>query len=240
MRARGLRTLALRLKAFNARLSLRTRLLLGLVFVTALGFVVADTVVYHQNRLVPRHPGRSRARRDELRVASPLGDLRNGVSVPPGRGRSSPHRAVALSKTNTLTRPVPNRSCRPALAVKAANAANGVYLSTGATGNASFSYRILASSTSRFVPSGAVVVVALPLTGLNGTLHPALARRHRVSLGVFALLMGLGYVLVRVGMRPSVRSSATAGSIAAGDLKPSASQADRQPRTEVGAASERH
>lgn len=76
------------------------------------------------------------------------------------------------------------------------------------------------------------VVVAVPLSDVDDTLG-ALLRTEAIVIGVaLALLTGLSWVLVRIGLRPLDRMATTADVIAAGDLDRRVGDAD--PRTEVG------
>ncbi|MDO9409096.1 cell wall metabolism sensor histidine kinase WalK [Patulibacter sp.] len=75
-------------------------------------------------------------------------------------------------------------------------------------------------------------VVAVPLTDVDATLD-RLLQTEGIVIGIaLALLTGLSWVLVRIGLRPLDRMASTAGEIAAGDLDQRVE--DASPRTEVG------
>ncbi|CAB4932449.1 unannotated protein [freshwater metagenome] len=75
-------------------------------------------------------------------------------------------------------------------------------------------------------------VVAVPLTDVDATLDRLLQTEAVVIAIALALLTGLSWVLVRIGLRPLDRMASTAGAIAAGDLDQRVG--DASPRTEVG------
>jgi len=225
-----IRDAASKVRRLTTRLSLRARLLLGLIFVAALGFVIADTVVYHEidSYLVTQVDQELVS--TNASVGSPIG-LRQGVSVPPGTWAFLVTAGGVQQEEQTrLAGPEPRVPAN--LATSASFNQNGVYVTTSAVGDASYSYRLFALPAGRFDPSGAVVIVALPLQGLNGTLHQLLLVDIAVSLGVLAILAGLGYIVVRVGMRPLGAIEGTAESIAAGDLAQRVENDDSH--TEVG------
>jgi two-component system OmpR family sensor kinase len=81
-------------------------------------------------------------------------------------------------------------------------------------------------------PGGELIVVAAPLTEVHDTLNRLLLIEVIVSGTALAIIGGLGYASVRLGLRPLDRIVETADAIAGGDLSrrvPTAS-----PRTEVG------
>jgi two-component system OmpR family sensor kinase len=81
-------------------------------------------------------------------------------------------------------------------------------------------------------PGGELIVVAAPLTELRGTLDRLLLIEAGVSVAALAVIAGLGYVSVRLGLRPLDRVVETADAIAGGDLSRRVRAAS--PRTEVG------
>jgi two-component system OmpR family sensor kinase len=82
---------------------------------------------------------------------------------------------------------------------------------------------------------GVIVVVALPLDGLESTMTRLIAVEVIGGAAVLVLLAGVGYVVVRRSLRPLVQVGVTAGQIAAGDL--SLRVPEGCPRTEVGSLS---
>ena len=104
-----------------------------------------------------------------------------------------------------------------------------LYFTTASSGPGAVSFRALAKP---LVGNSGVIVVAVPLTDLDGTLRQLLLIELVVSAVV---LLGLGivsWVMVRRDLRPLVEITETAGAIARGDLS------QRVPRlaegTEVG------
>lgn len=76
------------------------------------------------------------------------------------------------------------------------------------------------------------LVYGLPQSQVDNVLHRLLLLEIAVSTGVVVLLVGVGLVLVKVGLRPLARIGDTAGAIAAGDL--SRRVETTNARTEVG------
>jgi two-component system OmpR family sensor kinase len=95
------------------------------------------------------------------------------------------------------------------------SAANPLFFTASSTGSGAVSYRVLA----RPLAQGAgVIVVAVPLTDLDGTLSHLLLIELAVSL---VLLVGLGavsWVMVRRELRPLQSITGTAVAISRGDL----------------------
>jgi two-component system, OmpR family, sensor kinase len=79
---------------------------------------------------------------------------------------------------------------------------------------------------------GGMVVVAVPLGGVDATLDRLLAVEALVIAAVLALIGAASWVLVRLGLRPLEHMGETADAIAAGDLSRRVDEAS--PRTEVG------
>jgi two-component system OmpR family sensor kinase len=104
----------------------------------------------------------------------------------------------------------------------------GRTFTTGAVGDPSFHYRVLAQA----LPNGGVLVVAIPQSDVIQTLSRLLTIEALVALGVLLGLGALSYWMVRRELRPLGRIEETAGAIAAGDLSRRVDTAD--PRTEVG------
>jgi len=79
---------------------------------------------------------------------------------------------------------------------------------------------------------GGTLVVAAPLDDVEATLSRLLWIELLVSLAVVAAVIGLGLWLVRLGLRPLRRMEATAAAIAGGDLSQRVEDAPR--KTEIG------
>jgi two-component system OmpR family sensor kinase len=100
-------------------------------------------------------------------------------------------------------------------------------------------YRLLSSpaafgfATPNGPQSGKVqLVTAAPLRDVDATVSELTRDEVIIGVLVLALVGGLAYALIGVGMRPLVRIEGTAAEIAAGDLSRRVEQTD--PRTEVG------
>jgi two-component system, OmpR family, sensor kinase len=76
-------------------------------------------------------------------------------------------------------------------------------------------YRVLVSS---LTASGGVLVVAVSLDDVNATLRRLLHAELLIAAGLLALLAGATFWLLRRGLRPLERISEVAGGIAQGDL----------------------
>jgi len=224
------------------RLSLRARLALGLVAVATVGLVVADVIVYSeiQSYLYGQVD-------QELSTAlnTVANELRFGAGPPtPSDSRATPlpaptvpssARAALLCK---LARPRSLDLHRywPKLLLTAPTSTTPLTFTTGAVGRPSFQYRVLAQPARlQELPQPAIfgyAVVAIPLTSLDSTLSQLVTVDIIVTAVLLAALAAIGYLVVRVGMRPLAEIEATAGAIAAGDLSRRVEQDD--PRTEIG------
>ncbi len=82
------------------------------------------------------------------------------------------------------------------------------------------------------IPTSVVAAVALPLDGVHDTLRRLLLIEILVGIAALVAAGGVGYALVRVGLKPLTDIEGTAEAIAEGDL--SHRVADENPSTEVG------
>ena len=80
--------------------------------------------------------------------------------------------------------------------------------------------------------SSTLLITALSLHDVDGTLHRLLLIELLVTAGVLLALAAGGFYVVRLGLRPLREIETTAGAIAAGDLSRRVERAD--DRTEVG------
>lgn len=238
------------------RLSLRARLLLGLVLVAALGLVAADVAVYgqvesyltsqvDQQLVTSLNPF---IRQIESQLGGNPGFFGGGFNGSLDFRQDTPrgvYGAVVYGAgkiyTQTFPDPVGSRPSLPAgLVAKAEHSsqtivAGGVstpfvHLTVRAVGGQSLQYRLMAVPLNTNKPS--VAVVALPLDGVDAVLHHLVGVDLVASAAVLALLAGLGYLVVRVGMRPLGEIEQTAEAIAAGDLSRRVARDDQE--TEVG------
>jgi two-component system, OmpR family, sensor kinase len=231
------------------RLSLRARLLLGVIAVAAIGLVVADVATY-------------RALRSFLldRVESTLNAVHPGVEaalLPGQRGGPGPRGNVQdlfnsipgdCIQLRRLNQNVVNEGCIPEFGERTPppgprlpatvslpgkpNTSEGdrvVFFTVPALSGGG-SYRVRASIEARAPNS--ILLIAAPLNDLNSTLHRLLLIELLVTAVVLAAMTALGLWIVRLGLRPLEAIAKTADAIAAGDLSRRVERAE--PRTEVG------
>jgi two-component system OmpR family sensor kinase len=103
-----------------------------------------------------------------------------------------------------------------------------LYFTASGSGGGAVSYRVVAKP----MKGGGVIVIAIPLTDVDGTLRQLLLIELVVSLVVLAGLAVFSWVMVRRDLRPLEEITATAGAIAHGDLAQRVTQVDE--KTEVG------
>ena len=229
------------------RISLRTRLVVGLIVVVFVGLVAANALVYNKisgylletvdTQLVAAAPAVQNA------LSNGSSDLRFNANTPAGTfGAAYTAAGAIVVEIPNFQGPIPALSKADIATLSsqavAANATRSfTYRTVGSVGAVHFQYRLAAFSvaltniTTGAVSSG-VAVVAIPIVDMNNTLH----RLILIDLGVGALLLVLlgvlGYGVVLMGLRPLVDIERTAGAIAAGDLT---RRVDREDETsEVG------
>jgi two-component system OmpR family sensor kinase len=216
------------------RLSLRARLLLGVVVLAAIGLVAANVATYStlSSYLLDRTDSTLDQTAETLRRPGPGGGIR---SAPPGTfvqvrsldgdtvvatfsGATLPGASVPAPKLpGTVKPPALNRS----------QEAVRYFTVGGAHGGPE--YRVRASIAQA---DEAMLLVASSLRDVNSTLHRLLAIELVVTALVLAAIAGLGLWLVRLGLRPLDAIGETASAIAAGDLSRRVERAEE--RTEVG------
>lgn len=226
----------------SRRLSLRARLLLGLLAVATVGLLVADFAVYGQIGAYLNNQAR--------------GQLVSGADISARLlGRQALNQAgdrlpldiavevVSPNGTVLVSDPVNFRieESGKALANRVVGTIFTAGGSGGSTGGGSQPYLVLAQSMSvcvnqpvcfSAVAQPVVVLFAIPDAPLQATLARLLAVELLVSLCVLVVIGFLGYLVVRLGLRPLTDIEETAGKIAAGDLSRRVSREDET--TEVG------
>ena len=227
------------------RLSLRTRLVLGVVVVAAIGLVIADVATYTSLRsflfdrvdktLNSAHPSIEQAVFQGGPGPNPLQAL---AAIVPGdciqvrrlNGQILGSRCIAPFP-GVATAPPPRLPKTISLPAKP-NAGDGDrvhYLTVPAT-SGSDRYRVRASIEPR--ARNYILIISAPLGSVDSTLDRLLFVELLVTVAVLAGLTALGLWVVRLGLRPLREIEATAGSIAAGDLTQRVARADE--KTEVG------
>jgi two-component system OmpR family sensor kinase len=231
------------------RLSLRTRLVLGVIVLAAVGLAVADVATYTSLRsflfhrtdtsldaahrgveqaLFQQGPGPDfspAARIDALTAAAP-GDYvevrrLNGTVVEKGAITQFPGQKVP---------PPPRLPTTIVLPVENGNRADRQRYFTVAATKGGDRYRVRASIEPQ--ASNYVLLIAAPLNDVDSTLNRLLLIELFVTGGVLVALAGLGLWVVRLGLRPLEAIGNTAAAIAAGDLSRRVERAEE--RTEVG------
>jgi two-component system OmpR family sensor kinase len=215
--------------------TLRVRLLLGLVFLAAIGLVFAGVVTYRQTRadLLGRvnHQLRATSEAPNLFFANVTAPDANQITpalLPPGTW-------AQLREADTR-RPIPGFTYRGIV-----NAGGPVMPDTIVPGTIftvdSPHYRVIASdpdftvSTTAFSVR-AFLIVAIPLADADHTLHHLFLVEVIVITTVLLAMAILAWWVVKLGLRPLEDMEETAGAIAAGDLSRRVEIVD--PNTEVG------
>ncbi|MDQ1511581.1 MAG: two-component system, OmpR family, sensor kinase, partial [Actinomycetota bacterium] len=216
-----------------SRLSLRARLVLGVLALAAIGLVAADGFTYTSLRsflltrvdstLQAEHQGAERSGQgdfspggstgsDYVEIRSSSGKILYKSDVPHFQGTPAPS-PPKLPATITGLRQVGPDLVR--------------YFTVPAT-SGSGRYRVRASLDNG---STDTLIIATSLSGVDGTLHRLLVIELFVSLAVLAGIVVLGLWIVRLGLRPLEAIGKTADRIAGGDLSHRVERAES--RTEV-------
>ena len=211
-------------------MTLRTRLALALVALTAIGLGVAALVTYHEvgSFLVKRVDQELSSAASSPRVFfgfGPQGPTSDKL-LPPGTWAQ----VRADDGTIVATNPgVLGNQGHPKLA---SNFPTGRPFTVDSP-----HYRVLAGPEQQFVTvdnaafSGRMIV-AIPMRDVDDTLHRLFLIEMLVSAGVLVALALLAWWVVHMGLRPLERMGQTAGAIAAGDLSRRVEPADE--KSEVG------
>ena len=230
------------------RMSLRARLVLAVIALSAIGLAVADVATYTSLRsfllnrvdasLTAGHAGAARMLGDQPPGGGghhdlpPFGggdsisflQIRNpdGTIVTTRVGRGFPDGKAVIPPV------VPKTILFP----KTPNGRGGDrfrFLTVPASSGGG-RYRVRASIEPNL--GNKIVIVASSLSGVDGTLHRLLMIELFVTAGVLAALAALGLWAIRLGLKPLRAIEKTAAAIAAGDLSRRVERADE--RTEVG------
>ena len=243
-------------------MSLRARLLIGLIALTAIGLVIAGAVTYAAERsfLVSRVDqlfsanvsGFEDSLDDSFHLARPgLGSGSAGQFPGPGGslgGPGGPGGGGVLLPAGTygIYRPAqgPARSHEVLPYVSNSNTLSPprlpahIALSTPGhlrliTVNSRAGSGLQYRVLAKASDTGSgTLIIAIPLSDVSQTLTRLRNVEAIVIAGVLLALAAFAWLLIRIGLRPLDRMGATAGAIAAGDLSRRVSPA--APRTEVG------
>ena len=235
-----------------SRVSLRARLILGVVVLAAAGLAVADVVTYTSLRsfLISRTDDSldSAHRAVEGAFHGPGGgphgdthanddspDIGRLTSAAPGdyvEVRRADGTVVVSGRlpqfTGEAEAPPPKLPASVALD-SSGGPDHARYFTVHATSGGS-RYRVRASTLED--GSGELLLVAQPLDSVDSTLSRLLVIEAIVTLAVLAGIAALGLWVVKLGLRPLTAIGATAATIAGGDLSQRVERED--DRTEVG------
>ena len=223
-----------------ARLSLRARLVLGVIALATAGLAVANVATYASLRsfLLDRTDESLRAaergsgRGVPFAVACPRDDGRAPPGTSPGdviEVRAPGGEVVCSGEVSALGEAPSSPPVLPETIPVSGGAPGSEVFFTVPSEDGDSRYRVRASVEGR---GGAVVVHATPLDDVDATLQRLLAIELLVTAAVLAALAALGLWVVRLGLRPLDEIGATAAAIAGGDLSRRVERAEE--RTEVG------
>jgi two-component system OmpR family sensor kinase len=229
--------------------SLRARLLIGLVALAAIGLGAAAVVTYEEQRSFLLARVGQQVAQSRLPVSVGLGLVQPRLSAPPRGpvpGASSQHGRATFQASGTYgillgsagnvlktqvssdVAPAPAPSLPAHFPISQSGSGSVHLFTVGAKAGSSVRYRAAAFSLSR----GRVLVVAVPLTEADQTLHRLIVVEAAVGGGIILALIGLGWLVIRLGLRPLERIGKVASEIAHGDL--SRRVRPGNPRTEIG------
>ncbi len=238
-------------------MSLRTRLLAGMLGLVTAALVIAAVSIYAEQRsfLLSRLDQRVIAAATPLsyqlgvdarllshHVTVPDSINREHASVSPlGRGLaeflpSGTYGELVDPGGRVLRGPVMIYDGEPVLApprlpkrLPLASSGGPALFTVDSTHGSSLRYRV---ATLPLMTGAGTVVVALPLREVDQTLHDLIVVEALVVGGVIILLVGLGWIVIRIGLRPLRQMERVASEIADGDLTRRVSPATT--RTELG------
>jgi len=234
------------------RLSLRARLILGVVLLAGAGLVTADVVTYtslhsflisrtddlldtaHTSAESALHgpggPGGSRPQSSEH--GPDIGQLKArvpGLFVQVRRANGTIVATGAAPQFPGTKKSQPPRLPKT-IAITSHRGADRVTYFTAHATTGDGRYRVRASIDPD--SNGYILIVATSLSSVDSTLHRLLFVELLVTLAVLGGVAVLGLWVIRVGLRPLTEIGATAATIAAGDLSQRVARDD--DRTEVG------
>lgn len=214
--------------------SLRARLLAGLLALTAAGMLIAGGVTYAEQRSFAYQRVDAQTRGAPFLLARELdadggdgpggGGPRRGDNDPLGPPAGTYGELRTPSGTTSVTLPVGSEiTAKPELPDTVP--LGRLFTVGGEHGR----YRVLAQRDPR---TGGTLIAAVPMREADQQLERLLVVEGIVIAAVLLLLGGAGWVVVRIGLLPLDRMGHTAGRIAGGDLSHRVEATD--PRTEVG------
>jgi two-component system OmpR family sensor kinase len=218
-------------------LSLRGRLLIGVISLVVLGLLVSDVATYGllQTSLIGRIDAQLIGGHNEANLA--LGGQ--------GRGPEQPSRfptgtvvelvgldgTVVVAKVSTPFGSTPS-SARPILPRSLPSAGTDKPASPITVGSTEGDTQFRLTDWPENSFGGQFVVLAIPLTDVQSTLSQLLQLEALIGVGVVAATVILALLIIRIGLRPLQKMGVVAADIAAGDLSRRVEPAT--PRTEIG------
>ena len=219
-------------------LSLRGRLLIGVITLVVVGLLVANVATYFslQSFLISRVDDQLRGGVDEASFA--VGASGSGPTRPTAfpigtvvEQLGADDSVVNIKVVASGFRP-PASAITPVLPKTLPNNGNDTPASPftveGSDGKTQF--RMTDWPEGRF--GGQFVVLAVPLTDVQSTLAGLLGQQAKISLGVVGGTAILAFIIVTIGLRPLQRMGGVAQQIAGGDL--SRRVEPTTPGTEIG------
>jgi two-component system OmpR family sensor kinase len=221
-------------------MSLRARLLITLLVLTAAGLAVADVATYgalrsflldrvDQQLVVARQPAAIALSTPGTEGPSPGHPGPQGLFIPPGT--YAEFRDTEGTTVNAITFSYQDPGVDPGLQIPErlpGSGADGTSAYFTCSSESGGSYRGLATA----VPGAGTLIVAIPLDEVQRTLQRLVIVMLVVGGIVLAAVAAFALWRVRAGLRPLEEMGETAGAIAAGDLTRRVEPAD--DRTEVG------
>jgi two-component system OmpR family sensor kinase len=225
--------------------SLRARLLIGLVALASIGLSAAALVTYEEQRSFLMTKIDQQVAEAKLPVSVglglvaprlPQGTTGRGTTTQRGLASSqdSGTYGILLGADGKVVKAQSFAYDEPATAVPSLPArlpltpSGSSHPRTFTVHSAGVAYRAAAFSVS----GGRVLVIAVPLTAIDQTLNRLIVVEVLVGGGVILALILLGWAVIRIGLRPLDRIGRVASEIAHGELSSRVSPAN--PRTEVG------
>ena len=223
--------------------SLRARLLLAVLALTAVGLLTLAAITYAEQRSFQLGRIDETARSGASAVAGALAEQGIGEQNEPehghdggpphggGPGVGLPTGTYGQLRTNGRIYPVVfsyGQSVAASPRIPQDLEVGKPVTVSGGRGDSAKHYRVVASSLG---PNG-IAVVAVPLTEVDRTLNQLLVVEGLVIAGILLVLAVVAWFVVRIGLLPLDRIGHTAGRIAGGDLSHRVEATDE--RTEVG------
>jgi two-component system, OmpR family, sensor kinase len=218
-----------------ARLSLRARLLVGVIALAAVGLVAADVATYSSLRSYLVSQKDTTLQEEHQAFEGGPGGVGR---VPPGvffelraaNGRTLIRSLHVFLFRGQATPPLPRLPQTIRVPTHPNEGPDRVKYFTVGSRHSGEQYRVRAAIEPEL--NGAMLIVATSLHDVESTLHRLLLIEILVTLVVLAALAALALWIIRVSLSPLRRIEQTAAAITAGDLSRRVEHPD--PQTEVG------